>query len=110
MINATLAAHAGEVTAHDREVARLTAELAAMKTARDFKGAKAAKAALLAAQAAGVKDVAPSVPAEWVEGDTLGSLRKEADVLNRTDGCFSEFRTTFVQGFAFDNPSKFGLT
>lgn len=86
-------------TAHDDDVARLTTELAAMKAAKDFKGMKAAKVAL---EAAKVAEVASVVPAEYVAGDTLESLREEADKL-----C-GEWDEYYASGFAIGDPSKYG--
>lgn len=86
-------------TTHDDDVARLTTELAAMKAAKDFKGMKAAKVAL---EAAKVAEVAFTVPAEYVAGDTLRSLNIEADKLSVcTD-------RSYATGFAIGDPSKYG--
>lgn len=94
--------------AHDDDVARLTAELAALKAAKDFKGMKAAKAALEAAKVAEVDAVVAAVPAQYVDGDTLWSLRAEAAKLDDTadyDSCCGGY---CVKGFAIGNPSKYG--
>lgn len=94
--------------AHDDDVARLTAELAAMKAAKDFKGMKAAKAALEAAKVAEVDAVVAAVPAQYVDGDTLESLRAEADTLDDKHGYGTCSSSYYVKGFAIGNPSKYG--
>ena len=94
--------------AHDDDVARLTAELAALKAAKDFKGMKAAKAALEAAKVAEVDAVVAAVPAQYVDGDTLESLRAEAAKLDDTADYHSCCGGYCVKGFAIGNPSKYG--
>jgi len=102
-------------TAHDDEVARLTAELAAMKAARDFKGMKAAKAALETAKVAtvGTASVA-EVPTGYVAGDSLQSLQDEvARTMDDKDGMYAPGSTSpagnyYVKGFAISDPSKYG--
>lgn len=97
------AAAAAAAASADADVERLTAELAAMKAARDFKGAKAAKAALEEAKVVAAKQATAGPPAaEVAPGDSLASwdspLRVEVRLL--ADCCEA-------YGYAVGNPSKF---
>ena len=96
---------AAAVTAHAEDVARLVAELAAMKAAKDFKGMKAAKDALDAAKGTEVEPVVAEVPINYVTGDNLNLLMEEAAKLD--DGYNSERHVKCATGFSIGNPSKY---